>query len=294
MINVLRKIVKRMILLSVIVCAVSLQYGINAAAAEVSVSDNTVSENEMPEMSVSDNSVVIPAEDGNNEETKDKDKAEANKVEDSDVKPENVPVEQQISSDQMQTVNYRNEVLTDWQKITEALSTLTPEALTDTSAEAPVLMLQVQNVTNIPADIKNGLATTDGSGRTKLLHCNIGYGAALVFNGSMDNSGFNGISNAGASVSSEKRGKRSMATTVRFASHENLGTVASLHVNLPQCDEGTKVSVYAETISVDANGNVTVGENVCIGNTKADENGNVEVLIQSTANYMFVYKGAKE
>lgn len=45
---------------------------------------------------------------------------------------------------------------------------------------------------------------------------------------------------------------------------------------------------------MDEEGNVIVGENACIGTTKAGENGNIEIPIQSTANYMFVYKGAKE
>lgn len=201
--------------------------------------------------------------------------------------------DRQTDSGQLQTTNYREGVLTDWQQIMEALAGLTPQALTDTAADSPTVMLQLRNVTNIPVDVKDALAADD-SGYIRLLHCNIGYGAALVFNGSADNSGFVGISDASVNVYHEKRGKRSMAVTVKFASHGNLGTVVSLHVNLPQCSEGTKVSVYAETVSVDANGNMTVGENVCIGNTKADANGNVEVPIQTAANYMFVYKAAKE
>ena len=327
MINVLRKIIKRVILAAVIVFVMNLQYDMTTLAAEISVSDNAVpenaitdntssdngiSDNSMTDISVSDNSVPAePEEPAEGESSEDATDGEAVEVPNEQQPTETVeeePVEtaeetleevvpeaeQSIDSNQLQTINYQNGILADWQQITEALSTLIPENLSDTAADASVLMLQLKNVTNIPAEIKNALATTDGSGRTKLLHCNVGYGSALVFSGSSDNSGFNGISNASATVYHEKRGKRSMATTVRFASHENLGAVVSLHVNLPQCEEGTKVSVYAETISVDADGNVTVGENVCIGTTKADANGNVEVPIQSTANYMFVYKEAKE
>lgn len=200
---------------------------------------------------------------------------------------------QVVDSTQLQTLNYKDSILTDWQQINEALRTLSPDSLTNPDTDAKALVLQLQNVSDIPAGIKDSIISDD-SGYTKYLHCNIGYGASLVFSGSSDNSGFNGVSNASVTVDSEKRGKKSMAVTVRFASHEDMGTVASLHVNLPQCTKGTKVSVYAETVSMDADGNVTVGENACIGNTKADENGNVEVLIQSTANYMFVYKAAKE
>lgn len=205
---------------------------------------------------------------------------------------ETVPV-QVVDSTQLQTLNYKDGILTDWQQIMDGLRTLSPDALSNADSESKSLVLQLQNVTNIPAGIGNCLASDD-SGYTKYLHCNVGYGASLVFSGTTDNSGFRGVSNAAVTVDSEKRGKKSMAVTVRFASHEDMGTVASLHVNLPQCSKGTKVSVYAETVSVDEDGNVQVGENTCIGNTKADENGNVEVLIQSTANYMFVYKAAKE
>lgn len=316
MINVLRKISKRILVLAIAVFMMSMQYELTASAAELQDGPKT-------EISVSDNSIPVqPTEDENkekneNKETDDQETGEQDPIEESGekeedeaavketvVKEETVAetvaeetapaVQETVDSTKLQTINYQDGILTDWQKITEALSTLTPEALAGTAADASVLVLQLQNVTDIPADIKNALISTDGSGRTKMLHCNVGYGASLVFNGATDNSGFNGLSNASVSVTSEKRGKRSMATTVRFASHENLGTVASLQVNLPHCNKGTKVSVYAETITVDANGNVSVGENVCIGNTKADENGNVEIAIQSTANYMFVYKGAKE
>ncbi len=207
-----------------------------------------------------------------------------------DAVPEPVQV---VDSNQLQTLNYTDGILTDWQQIMDGLRTLSPDVLSNADAGSKSLVLQLQNVTDIPAGIGECLSA-DGSGYTKYLHCNIGYGASLVFSGASDNSGFQGVSNASVTVDSEKRGKKSMAVTVRFASHEDMGTVASLHVNLPQCSKGTKVSVYAETVSMDADGNVTVGENACIGNTKADENGNVEVLIQSTANYMFVYKAAKE
>ena len=200
-------------------------------------------------------------------------------------------VAQEVDSSQLQTLNYKTGILTDWEQINEALRTLSPDALTDGNGGA--LVLRLQNVSGIPAGIKDSLAS-DGSGYAKYLHCNVGSGAALVFGGNTDNSGFQGVSDASVTVDSEKRGKKSMAVTVKFASHEDMGTVASLHVNLPQCSKGTKVSVYAETVSLDEEGNVDVGENACIGTTKADGNGNVEVPIQSTANYMFVYKAAKE
>lgn len=198
---------------------------------------------------------------------------------------------QEADSSQLQSLNYKAGILTDWQQINEALRGLSADSLTGSGAGG--LVLQLQNVSGIPAEIKDSLVSEDPD-NTKYLHCNVGYGVALVFGGNTDNSGFGGISDASATVDSEKRGKKSMAVTVKFASHEDMGTVASLHVNLPQCSKGTKVSVYAETVSLDDDGNVTVGENACIGNTKADENGNVEVPIQSTANYMFVYKAAKE
>lgn len=200
-------------------------------------------------------------------------------------------VAQEVDSSQLQTLNYKTGILTDWEQINEALHTLSPDALTD--GDGGALVLRLQNVSGIPAGIKDSLAS-DGSGYAKYLHCNVGSGAALVFGGNTDNSGFQGVSDASVTVDSEKRGKKSMAVTVKFASHEDMGTVASLHVNLPQCSKGTKVSVYAETVSLDEEGNVDVGENACIGTTKADGNGNVEVPIQSTANYMFVYKAAKE
>lgn len=301
-------------ILSVLVFILSMQYDNVALAAEAalptaegsvsgnSATDESVSGNSLPAEPTEENKVVsIPVEDeGSVNEPKAEDTAKTSEeteamkeVEIEETAPAQIPVveKQVISSTQMQTINYKDRILTDWQQIIEALGTLSPEALT--GGAGGTLVLQMQNVSDIPAGIKDGLKA-DGSGNAKALHCNVGYGVSLVFNGNTDNSGFNGISNASATVTSEKRGKRSMQTTVRFGSHENLGTVASLQVNLPQCEEGTKVSVYAETVSVDASGNVIVGENVCIGNTKADANGNIEVPIQSMANYMFVYKAAKE
>ncbi len=198
-----------------------------------------------------------------------------------------------VSEDQFQTVNYQGNILTDWQQILEALKELTPEALTGGGDGNGMLVLQVKNVDNIPAQVKEYI-TAGGQGYTKLLQCSLGYGVSVVINGAENNSGFCGISNTHVSVGSEKRGKKSVATTVRFETHENIGAVVSLQVNLPQCSKGTKVSVYAETVAVDEEGNTTVGENACIGTTKAGENGNVEIPIQSTANYMFVYKEAKE
>lgn len=203
-----------------------------------------------------------------------------------------VPV-QAVDSNQLQTINYKDGILTDWQQIMDALRMLSPDSLANPDVGGESLVLQLQNVSDIPAGIKDSIVSGD-SGYAKYLHCNIGYGTSLVFSGDTDNSGFCGIGNTAVTVDCEKRGKKSMAVTVRFASHEDIGTIASLQVNLPQCSKGTKVSVYAEMVSVDEDGNVAVGENACIGNTKADENGNVEVLIQSTANYMFVYKEAKE
>ncbi len=315
MIFVLRKVMKKMTIFSVLILAMTMQYESEALAAEAtvptiegSVSGNKVADDAMADAAVSDNSV--PAADemeaAPSPKTEEENAgaaagiAEAEKsaasseeaAKEEALSGKTAAEKQVISSTQMQTINYKDLILTDWQQIIEALSTLSPEALTDGGAGG-TLVLQMQNVSDIPAGIKDGLAAGD-SGYAKALHCNVGYGVSLVFNSNTDNSGFGGISNASATVTSEKRGKRSMATTVRFGSHENLGTVASLQVNLPQCEEGTKVSVYAETVSVDAAGNVILGENVCIGNTKADENGNVEVPIQSMANYMFVYKAAKE
>lgn len=317
MIYVLRKWMKKLMILSVLVFILSIQYDNVALAAEAtlpteegsvsgnSATDESVSGNSLPAEPTEEENKVAPTpnvdeESANKTQTEDNAKTteETEAMKEAEVEieataPAQIPVaeKQVISSTQMQTINYKDRILTDWQLIIEALGTLSPEALT--GGAGGTLVLQMQNVSDIPAGIKDVLKA-DGSGNAKALHCNVGYGVSLVFNGNTDNSGFNGISNASATVTSEKRGKRSMQTTVRFGSHENLGTVASLQVNLPQCEEGTKVSVYAETVSVDAAGNVTVGENVCIGNTKADANGNIEVPIQSMANYMFVYKAAKE
>lgn len=257
----------------------------NAVPADVSVSDNAIPP-------VSDNSVA--------EETQPSEDIPA--VQPSE--PEEVPEVQPEAAEEvkkkvvdpsgLQTGNYKNETLTDWTQIVEALKTLKPEELTNPDTEGKTLVFQIQNVESIPAEIKDALSASDGSGYNKVLQCNLKYGVVLAFNGAENNSGFAGIGNAKVRVASEERGKRSVATTVRFEEHKNLGTVAALQLNLPKCGKGTKVSVYAETISTDAAGNTVVGENVCIGTTKADDMGNVEVPIQSTANYMFVYRGEKE
>ena len=255
-----------------------------------SVSDNSALTT-MPDAGTAD--AIPPSENAEEDTEKNGSAEEAGAVGETGAVNAGEETVQVVDSTQLQTLNYKDSILTDWQQINEALRTLSPDSLVNPDTDGKSLVLQLQNVSDIPAEIKDNIVSDD-SGYTKYLHCNVGYGASLVFSGASDNSGFNGISNASVTVDSEKRGKKSMAVTVRFASHEDMGTVASLHVNLPQCAKGTKVSVYAETVSMDADGNVTVGENACIGNTKADENGNVEVVIQSTANYMFVYKAAKE
>lgn len=237
-----------------------------------------------PAYTVSDNSVPTVSD---------------NSVPEEPVKEE-VPVVEEIAKPvlpdptQMQTINYKQGVLTDWAQITQALRDLTPESLTNPDLDNKMLVFQLQNVKSIPADVKDSLSASDGSGFTKVLQCNLDYGVDLVLNGAENLSGFTGIPNANIVVTSESRGKKSVATTVRFESHQSLGAVAGLQLNLPRCGKGTKVSVYAETVSVDEQGNMVVGENVCIGNTKADEQGNVAVPIQTTANYMFVYKAEKE
>ncbi len=292
--------------------AMFLQCGMTVHGAELppAVPQQTVSDNMSADGSVSDNSVpeVLPGEsvagpeevpggtqtdggDGGQQNPEEEDALaeETAAAEPTEEEPVPEPV-QTVDSSQLQTLNYNGNILTDWQQINDALRTLSPASLTNPDTGSMSLVLQLQNVSSIPAEIKDSLVS-DGSGYTKYLHCNIGCGASLVFSGASDNSGFQGVGNASVTgVDSEKRGKKSMAVLVRFASHEDLGTTASLHVNLPQCAKGTKVSIYAETVSLDEEGNVTVGENACIGTTKADENGNVEVPIQSTANYMFVYK----
>ena len=194
-----------------------------------------------------------------------------------------------VDPDQFQTVNLADGILTDWQQVLEVLRGLTPEMIAGADAGSGVLMLQLKNVESIPAALKDSIASND-SGYAKIVHCGLGPGVSLVLNGASDIGGFHGISNTRVTVSSERRGKKSVATTVRFESHEDIGAVASLQVNLPECSKGTKVSVYAETVAMDEEGNVTVGENACIGTTKAGENGNVEIPIQATANYMFIYK----
>ncbi|NBI90797.1 hypothetical protein D3Z45_09445 [Lachnospiraceae bacterium] len=276
-------------------------------ASESSVSENSISENSVSENSLPGNSVTIENDTSKqNEGTKTDTPNET-------AQPEKPPVEEggqevqleeaveiaqeeqpvAVSPDQFQTVNYKEQILTDWQQILDALASLTPQALTGYGEGDKTLVLQLQNVENIPAAAKDSIGA-GGTEYTKILQCSLGSGVSIVLNGSGDNGGFHGISNTNVSVASEKRGKKSVATTVRFASHEDIGAVVSLQVNLPQCSKGTKVSVYAETVAIDDEGNVTVGENACIGTTKAGENGNVEIPIQSTANYMFVYKGAKE
>lgn len=277
--KVLQNRIKRTLQTGVLVFMASMLYGsaVFAAQPPESVSDNavpSVSENGVPEEEIT---VVEPEE-----------------TQEAAVEPIAEEAPAADDSTQLQTMNYSQGVLTDWPQIIEALKTLTPDALSNANQDSSVLVLQLQNVKNIPAEMKDGLAAAEGSGCTKVLQCNLGYGVAMVFNGAENNGGFTGIDNTNLTVTSEKRGKKSMAVTIRFESHQNLGTVASLQTNLPQCAKGTKISVYAETITTDEQGNVSVGENVCIGNTKADEYGNVEVPIQSTANYMFVYKTAKE
>ncbi len=264
-----------------------------------------VSAAEMPAGSVSENSIPVTDEEMDSEEdiknSMDADKIfQMEEIEDQKMlmPPEEDAGQEKeepvlVSGDQFQTVNYRGDILTDWQPILEALKGLTPESLTDGGNGNGMLVLQLKNVGNIPSEVKECIVANE-PGYTKLLQCSLGYGVSVVLNGAEDNSGFCGISNTHVSVGSEKRGKKSVATTVRFESHENIGAIVSLQVNLPQCSKGTKVSVYAETVAVDGEGNVTVGENACIGTTKAGENGNVEIPIQSTANYMFVYKEAKE
>lgn len=295
--KMLHKMKKKAMIAGVLVLVCVVWEGMSVSAAEMpekSVSENSVSENSAPvtsdEVQENENAEggVIEEETGQLEETEDINKEQPDDKED-EVQEEEQPVV--VGPDQFQTINYQQEVLTDWQQVLEALKNLTPEAVTGGGNGA--LVLQLQNVGNIPSEVKECIAAGD-SGYTKILQCGLGYGVAVVLNGAEDNSGFCGISNTRVWVESEKRGKKSVATTVRFESHEDIGTVASLQVNLPQCSKGTKVSVYAETVAMDEDGNVTVGENACIGTTKAGENGNVEIPIQSTANYMFVYKEAKE
>ncbi len=273
-------------------------------AAENSVSENALAENPELENSLPNNSVTTgndaTKKNGSIKDTLEEMGKLSGETDGQEVQLEEAGEESQekeqpaaVSPDQFQTVNYKEEILTDWQQILDALASLTPQALTGCGEGEKTLVLQLQNVGNIPASAKDSLAPGEG-GYTKILQCGLGSGVSIVLNGSADNSGFNGISNTCVSVASEKRGKKSVAATVQFASHEDIGAVVSLQVNLPQCSKGTKVSVYAETVAIDEEGNVTVGENACIGTTKAGENGNVEIPIQSTANYMFVYKGAKE
>lgn len=203
----------------------------------------------------------------------------------SSVSENSAPEPEVIDAYQMQTLNYQPEVLTEWQQILPALKDLTPEEVTNPDEGNKVLMLQVQNVKSIPAELKDSIAAAGESGYSKVFQCNLGYGASIVFYGTSDNSNFKGINNLNAKINTEPRGKKSVAVSVTFESHEDFGTVAGLQINLPDCKKGTKVSVYAETMTDGA-----LGENVCIGTTKADEQGNVEVPIQTTANYLFLYK----
>ncbi len=296
----LHRIKKKMTMAGVLVIVGAIWGGLPVFAAEMpveSVSENSVSENSVPVTGEEEKEDEMIESDIKEEETEQPAETE---VQDTDelqveneadvVQPEEEPVT--VNADQFQSINYQQTVLTDWQQVLEALATLTPEALTS-GGGGGTLVLQLQNVDNIPSEVKGSL-TDGGTGYTKILQCGLGYGVSIVINGAEDNSGFRGIGNTRVWVDSEKRGKKSVATTVHFDSHEDLGAVVSLQVNLPQCSKGTKVSVYAETVAMDEEGNVIVGENACIGTTKAGENGNVEIPIQSTANYMFVYKGAKE
>lgn len=291
----LRNKIKEMVLTALLTFAAVMYLGLSAdtpfamtalaAEAELQTGGQTaysVSDNSVP--SVSDNSVPVVSDDSMQEEP----------VIEEEPMVEEITEPALPDPTQMQTINYNQGILTDWTQIAEALRNLTPEALTNPDSDNKTLVFQLQNVKSIPADIKDSLSASDGSGYTKVLQCNLDYGVDLVLSGAEDISGFTGIANASVVVTSENRGKKSVATTVRFESHQSLGAVVGLQLNLPKCGKGTKVSVYAETVTIDEQGNAVVGENVCIGNTKADEQGNVAVPIQTTANYMFVYKGEKE
>lgn len=302
--KMLQKIRKKTIMTGVLILVSAMWEVLPVSAAELPVmpeQESTVLDGEeAPEKETGENN-ADGEEPGQEDEVRDEEPAEDGEetIEDgeatADDETESEKAEQQVtvSADQFQTINFAEGILTDWQQILDALKCLTPEMLTNGDAGSGVLLLQLQNVGNIPAEIKESIAAGE-NGYTKILQCSLGSGVSVVLNGASDISGFSGISNLQVSVTSEKRGKKSVATTVQFASHEDIGAVASLQVNLPQCSKGTKVSVYAETVAIDEDGNVLVGENACIGNTKAGENGNVEIPIQSTANYMFVYKEAKD
>lgn len=312
--KLLQCIGKKVMLAGILISMGAAYKTVPALAAEMPVkpaAENSISENALSENSVSENALPDNPETNGDDATK-KNGSIKDTLEET-AQPENpsgeaggaevqleevveVQEEEQpaaVSPDQFQTVNYKDQILTDWQQILDALASLTPQALNGYGDGDKTLVMQLQNVESIPAAAKDSIAPGE-AGYTKILQCSLGSGVSIVLNGSADNSGFRGISNTNVSVASEKRGKKSVAATVQFVSHEDIGAVVSLQVNLPQCSKGTKVSVYAETVAIDDEGNVTVGENACIGTTKAGENGNVEIPIQSTANYMFVYKGAKE
>ena len=311
--KLLQCIGKKVMLAGILISMGAAYKTVPALAAEMPVkpaAENSISENALSENSVSENALPDNPETNGDDATKKngsiKDTLEetaqpgnpSGEAGGAEVQLEEVVEVQEeqpaaVSPDQFQTVNYKDQILTDWQQILDALASLTPQALNGYGERDKTLVMQLQNVESIPAAAKDSIAPGE-TGYTKILQCSLGSGVSIVLNGSADNSGFRGISNTNVSVASEKRGKKSVAATVQFASHEDIGAVVSLQVNLPQCSKGTKVSVYAETVAIDDEGNVTVGENACIGTTKAGENGNVEIPIQSTANYMFVYKGAKE
>lgn len=301
--KLLQCIGKKVMLAGILISMGAAYKTVPALAAEMPVkpaAENSISENALPDNSVT-NGNDATKKNGSIKDTLEETAQPENPLGEAggaEVQLEEVVEVQEeqpaaVSPDQFQTVNYKDQILTDWQQILDALASLTPQALNGYGEGDKTLVMQLQNVESIPAAAKDSIAPGE-TGYTKILQCSLGSGVSIVLNGSADNSGFRGISNTNVSVASEKRGKKSVAATVQFASHEDIGAVVSLQVNLPQCSKGTKVSVYAETVAIDDEGNVTVGENACIGTTKAGENGNVEIPIQSTANYMFVYKGAKE
>ncbi len=312
--KMLRKLKEKAMAAGVLVLVGAIWGGMPVSAAEVPVKpelkdpvqnegnalEDEEKENEEAGSEEPGNEAIEKTEDENDEDMKEPEQkteeepaAEAEAEEpDADAEAEMEAEEEEpvtVDPDQFQTVNFADGILTDWQQVLEALRGLTPEMIAGADAGGGVLMLQLQNVESIPAELKDCVSSND-SGYVEIVHCGLGPGVSLVLNGASDMSGFQGISNTRVSISSERRGKKSVATTVRFESHEDIGAVASLQVNLPECSKGTKVSVYAETVAMDEEGNVTVGENVCIGTTKAGENGNVEIPIQATANYMFIYK----
>lgn len=306
--KMLRKLKEKAIAAGVLVLVGAIWGGMPVSAAEVSVKpelkdpvqnegntlENEEKENEEAGSEEPGNEAIEKAGDENDADMKEPEqKTEEEAAAEVEAEEPDAEAEEEepvtVDPDQFQTVNFADGILTDWQQVLEALRGLTPEMIAGADAGSGVLMLQLQNVESIPAELKDCVSSND-SGYVEIVHCGLGPGVSLVLNGASDMGGFQGISNTRVSISSERRGKKSVATTVRFESHEDIGAVASLQVNLPECSKGTKVSVYAETVAMDEEGNVTVGENVCIGTTKAGENGNVEIPIQATANYMFIYK----